>query len=196
MVNTLRRTYYASDAAFDKLYPERIRSLSRRHWTPMEVARKSALFLANVPGKKILDIGSGVGKFCLIGAQRFPNASFYGIEQREELYDHAIAAKMASQVNNAEFILGNFTQVDFSEYDNFYFYNAFFENLDKEDRIDEEVEHSASLYVYYSRYLFNALDSRPAGTRLVSFHSLDEVPVSYQLVEASDDFLLKMYIKR
>jgi hypothetical protein len=127
----------------------------------------------------------------------YPAATFYGVEQRQELYNYALDARDALKVNNAHFIHGNFTQLDPDEYDSFYFYNSFFENLDKGDRIDHEIEYSTSLYVYYSRYLSRTLESRPAGTRLVTFHSLgDEVPNAYQLVDASDDFLYKSYIKR
>jgi len=32
-----------------------------------------------------LDIGSGVGKFCLAGAYYKPSASFFGVEQRKDL---------------------------------------------------------------------------------------------------------------
>ncbi|TWI86451.1 class I SAM-dependent methyltransferase [Chitinophaga japonensis] len=186
-----------NDAAFDWLYPERIQLLSRRHWTPLSVAKKAARFLADAPGRKILDIGSGVGKFCLVGARFFPEAHFCGVEQRRELYYYALAAKEATRTGNVDFINANFTQIDLSEYDGFYFYNAFFENLDDNDRIDQQIEYSSSLYVYYSRYLFKALDSKPSGTRLVTFHSMEnEVPPSYQVVDASIDLLLKMWVKR
>ena len=186
-----------SDAAFDWLYPERIQQLSKRHWTPMRVAKKAAQFLAEEPGKRILDIGCGVGKFCLIGAHFYPGSSFYGVEQRQDLYNYAVAAGKSTQTTNASFIYGNFTQLDMDEYDCFYFYNAFFENLDDNDRIDRKVDYSESLYVYYSRLLYKALFNKPSGTRLATFHSLeDEIPPGYQLVDASDDFMLKMWIKR
>ncbi|SFE84652.1 Putative methyltransferase [Chitinophaga sp. CF118] len=189
--------WYENDAAFDWLYPERIQKLSKRHWTPLEIAKKAARFLAQDPKKKVLDIGSGVGKFCLVGAHFFPDVSFHGIEQRKELYHYSLAAKELTETRNADFINVNFTQVDLDAYDSFYFYNAFFENLAKEDHIDQQIEYSFSLYTYYSRYLFKALDNRPSGTRLVTYHSLeDEVPPSYQLVDATVDFLLKMWVKR
>ncbi len=187
---------FRNDASFDWLYPENIQKLSRRHWTPMSVAKKAAHFLADAPGKKILDVGSGVGKFCIIGANFFPDCYFCGVEQRRELFDHAHAAKTLARVPNADFIHGNFTQIEMGDYDNFYFYNSFFENIDQEGRIDDQLEYSVSLYIYYSRYLFRALNARPPGTRLVTFHSLEEeVPPDYKLVDASPDMLLKMWIK-
>ncbi|PSL49751.1 methyltransferase family protein [Chitinophaga niastensis] len=193
----VKSNYYMSDAAFDWLYPERIQQLSRRHWTPLSIAKAAARFLANQPGKKILDIGSGVGKFCLVGARFYPESSFYGIEQRKELYHDALAAKEATRLENVNFINGNFTQLDLSEYDGFYFYNSFFENLVDQDQIDHKVEYSTSLYNFYSRYLFKELQRKPSGTRLVTFHSLeDEVPPCYQMVDMSEDLVLKMWIRR
>lgn len=188
---------YVTDSAFDWLYPENIQQLSKRHWTPMSVARKSAQFLANSAGKKVLDIGSGVGKFCILGGISFPHVNFYGVEQREELYHHSLEAKEVANVQNVDFIHANFTQIDLDEYDNFYFYNSFFENIDEGDKIDHAVETSASLYVYYSRFLYRALEKKCSGTRLVTFHSLEsEVPPNYQVVDVSPDHQLKMWIKR
>ncbi|SHM99954.1 Putative methyltransferase [Chitinophaga sp. CF418] len=193
----MRPTWFLTDASFDWLYPERIQQMSRRHWTPLGIAKKAAGFLAAEEGKNILDIGSGVGKFTLIGAHYYPLSAFYGVEQRSELHHYALAAKEYTKTENAAFINLNFTQVDLAAYDHFYFYNAFFENLDTKDRIDHQIEYSDSLYQYYSRYLYKELDKKPAGTRLVTFHSLeDEVPPGYQLVDASKDFLLKMWMKR
>jgi len=191
------QAWYINDAAFDSLYPERIQQLSREHWTPMTIARKSAKFLASEPGKKILDIGSGVGKFCLIGGHFFPEVSFYGVEQREELYQFAMSAKGRTGAKNVNFIHRNFTKLNFAEYDHFYFYNAFFEHLTSDGHIDQQTEYSTILYYYYSQQLFKELDAKPSGTRLVTFHSLeDEVPPSYQLVDATVDLLLKMWVKR
>lgn len=193
----LKPNCYVNDAAFDWLYPEKMQQLSRRHWTPLSIAKAAARFLANEPGKKILDIGSGVGKFCLVGARFYPETNFYGIEQRKELYEYAQEAKAATQVQNANFIHGNFTQEDLSVYDGFYFYNSFFENLVDQDQIDNKVEYSTSLYNYYSRFLFKKLTSSASGTRLVTYHSLeDEVPPCFQLVDVSTDLMLKMWIRR
>ena len=193
----LKPNCFINDAAFDWLYPEQVQQHSRRHLTPLGIAKTAARFLATAPGKKILDIGSGVGKFCLVGARHFPEAFFYGIEQRENLHQHALDVKEVTNIHNAFFIHGNFTQLDFSAYDGFYFYNAFFENLTDQDLIDDSLEYSASTYHYYCRYLFKKLEDCASGTRLVTFHSLeDEIPPCFQLVDASNDLMLKMWIRR
>ena len=55
--------------------------------------RKAANFLAAENNVRILDIGSGVGKFCLAASYYKPNAFYYGVEQRKSLVSHAETAK-------------------------------------------------------------------------------------------------------
>ena len=58
------QNWFGSDAQFNKLYPSSIQMLAQRHWTPLVVARKAAGFLAAESNVSVLDIGSGVEKFC------------------------------------------------------------------------------------------------------------------------------------
>ena len=81
--------YFGSDNRFNRLFPEPVRLLAARHWTPLAVARKAASFLAADKGKRILDIGSGAGKFCLAAAYFTPDADFFGIEHRNDLVEYA-----------------------------------------------------------------------------------------------------------
>ncbi|MEJ0103707.1 MAG: class I SAM-dependent methyltransferase [Bacteroidota bacterium] len=188
--------WFASDDLFNQLYPAHIQSLSRKHWTPLNVARKAAGFLSLQHGQKILDIGSGVGKFCLGAAYYYPCSFYYGIEQRRDLVRYAEAAKELLQSENISFIHGNFTQLDFRDFDHFYFYNSFYENLAGTGKIDENIEHSAQLYHYYTHYLFKQLETMPAGTKLATFHSLEEeVPADFHMVHSEFDGLLKCWIK-
>lgn len=187
----------ASNRDFDSLYPKRIQQLSGKHWTPVEVAVLAAGFLAEQRGARILDIGSGIGKFCLVAAQHYPDSHFSGVEQREKLVRLARKAQKSIGTENTTFVHGNFTQLDLNQFDHFYFYNSFYENLvDREFHIDEHIEHSLSLYEYYTHYLFKALEGRPNGTKLVTFHSFREVvPPGYSLVESLHNTLLKCWIK-
>lgn len=188
--------WFVSDEKFNQLYPLHIQMLSRKHWTPLGVARRAANFLATGIGCRILDIGSGVGKFCLAASHYMPQAIYFGIEQRKNLIEYAEAASDTLESTNCQFIHGNFTQLDFKEYDNFYFYNSFYENIAGTDKIDESIDYSGELYNYYNRYLFRQLEQKPAGTRLATFHSLeDEMPPSYHEVGSEFDNLLKFWIK-
>ncbi|MBL0336187.1 MAG: methyltransferase domain-containing protein [Chitinophagaceae bacterium] len=188
--------WYRSDDHFNKIYPIPIQDLARRHWTPLAVARKAACFLAAEKNVSILDIGSGVGKFCF-GASHFrPNAMYYGVEQRLPLVNYAENARAILGVDNVSFIHCNFTQLEFKDFQHFYFYNSFYENLADTDKIDNSIDYSGELYNYYTRFLFKQLELKPAGTRLATFHSLeDEIPHMYHEVGSEMDNLLKFWIK-
>jgi SAM-dependent methyltransferase len=178
-----RDRYFISDAEFDTLYPHQIQKLAKRHWTPLRITRLVVDFLAT-KGSKVLDIGSGVGKFCLAGAYSAPEVKFIGVEQRQSLVDYAIGASHKLGLPNAYFINANFTQLDLRHYDHFYFYNAFYENIDGDERIDDSIAYSASLYKYYMRYLFNELRNMPLGTRIATYHcSQKDMPDCYRLIE-------------
>lgn len=193
--DNLNPSLFVNDAAFDWMYPEHFQLLSLKHWTPLAIARKAAEFLRE-PGARVLDIGSGIGKFCLAGAYHFPETYFYGVEQRLDLLQLAQDAKAYTQLTNAHFIHANITQVNFKEFDHFYFYNSFYENVDEANQIDDTIELSVNLYNYYTQYLFTALNEKPPGTRLVTFHSLEqEIPPDYRLTDVSYNTLLKMWIK-
>jgi SAM-dependent methyltransferase len=193
-INT--ENWFSSDAQFNQLYPSSIQLLAQRHWTPLVVARKAANFLAAESKVKILDIGSGVGKFCLAAAHYKPKALYYGIEQRKRLVNHAEVAKEMLRIENVSFMNGNFTQIDFRNYDHFYFYNSFYENITGTDKIDNSIDYSLELFNYYNRYLYKQLEQKPSGTRLASFHSLeDEIPQCYHIVGSEMNDLLKFWIK-
>ncbi|MES2109763.1 MAG: hypothetical protein V4577_13480 [Bacteroidota bacterium] len=95
----LNASLFSSDAAFDRMYPEHFRLLSLKHWTPLAIARKAAAFLAE-PGARVLDIGSGIGKFCLAAGYEFPETDFYGVEQRHQLVYHAEGVKVYTGLRN------------------------------------------------------------------------------------------------
>ncbi len=188
--------WFRSDDQFNQLYPHSIQLLAQRHWTPLVVAKKAATFLAAEKNVKILDIGSGVGKFCLAAANFKPKASYYGIEQRKRLVNHSEAAKETLGLKNVSFLNGNFTQIDFRNYDHFYFFNAFYENITGTEKIDKSIDYSFELFNYYNRYLCKQLENKPSGTKLVSFHSMeDEIPKSYHIVGSEMNELLKYWVK-
>jgi len=188
--------WFSADEQFNYLYPVSIRSLATKHWTPLHITQRVAQYLAPMDKARVLDIGSGVGKFCLVAAWCVPSALFTGVEQRKDLVSHAYTAQALLGLKNVEFLHRNFTRLDFDQYDHFYFYNSFYENLVDTEKIDDRIAYSPELYDYYNRYLYKKLEERPAGTRLVTYHSLEaEIPPSYHLVEAQVNDLLKFWIK-
>jgi SAM-dependent methyltransferase len=190
------KDWYKSDNQFNYLYPPSVRSFALRHWTPLEVARKAADFLVMENGARILDIGSGMGKFCLGAAYHKPGGRFFGIEQRKEAVEYAENAKRILGLENVCFLHGNFTQLNLQNYQHFYFYNSFYENLSGTDRIDDSIAYSVELYNYYNHYLFKQLEQMPSGTKLATFHSLEyEVPPCFHVIGSDMDNHLKFWIK-
>jgi hypothetical protein len=188
--------WFSTDARLHKLYPESIQSLARMHWSPLYIIQKVIPYLTPNDNVKVLDIGSGVGTFCLAGAFYKPSVAFFGVEQRKKLIEHADTARKKLGIPNARFIHGNFTQLNLNEFDHFYFYNSFFENLNGAEKIDNEIVYSNELYNYYSIYLYNQLEKMPLGTRVATYCSWgDEIPPCYQLAESHFDNLLKLWIK-
>jgi len=188
--------WFSTDSHLNKLYPESIQLLAYRHWTPINITQLVAPFLVTHPGVKVLDIGSGVGKFCLAAAYYKPYASFFGVEQRKDLVDHAEKARGILGFDNVHFIHGNVTDLDFKQYDHFYFFNSFYENLMDKDKIDDNVKYSTRLFNYYHNRLYKKLEEMPVGTRVTTFHCLDDkIPPGYQVVDSKIATLLKFWIK-
>jgi len=169
--------------------------MSAVHWTPIRIARQAANFLAPSPETRVLDIGSGPGKFCLVGALE-TNGSFHGIEQRGWLVDAARAVNSRARLPNLDFTHGNVLDLDFRNYDAFYVFNPFEENLEPVMRIDDAVALDAILYERYTLHVATQLSLAPLGTRLVTYHgACDEVPTGYEPVETSLDCRLKFWMK-
>jgi SAM-dependent methyltransferase len=172
---------FSSDARFDTLYSLRAQQLSSMHWTPIDVAIEAAKYLTSGPGTNILDIGSGVGKFCITAAHYFPDYTFYGVEQRKALIDEALIAQNATKTTNVCFIHANFTELNRDEFDHFYFYNSFSENIVHDKPIDNLIQTSAAIYEEYLSTFYELLDEKPAGTRLATFHCPDDyIPAAYK----------------
>ena len=184
------------DQCFDLVYPPDIRNLSRRHWTPVAIARKAAEFLVTEPGARVLDVGCGPGKFCIVGALT-TGGYFTGVEQRDHLVGAARGVIEREQIQNTEIIHGNVTGIDFSAYDAFYLFNPFEENLFRRGEIDTSVELSEVLYDRYTRHVADQLALAPLGTRLATYYGYcEEIPTCYQCEESWFDDTLRLWRKK
>ena len=189
-------SWFSSDAQFNTLFPEPIRKMTRRHWTPLLVAHKAAAFLRTGPGVKILDIGSGCGKFCLAAGYYYPDTQFTGVEQRAYLTEVAGTALKTLGLKNVNLLTANITEIAFKDYHHFYFYNSFYENLAETEKIDQAIPFSKELFEQYSYYLYKQLREARKGTRLVTYHSVEtEIPDEYQIVQTDVNDYLKCWIK-
>jgi len=193
VVNTLRAGRTLSDPSFDRIYPSWARQLSELHWTPVEVARRAAKLLAFPPSSRILDIGSGAGKFCLIGALT-TRATFVGIEQRKGLVEVAQHIAERCGITRAQFLLGNVIDLDWNEFDAFYLYNPFYEHLIEHlTPVHGLIELTPELYRKYVDATCAKLAVVPVGSRVVTYNGFGGVmPDGFRLLlrePAGSDYL-------
>jgi SAM-dependent methyltransferase len=191
----LKRNEIIGDEEFNNIYPEQIQELDIKHWTPVSVAKTAAGYLTGSPGTKVLDIGSGAGKFCMIGSA-ITNGHFTGVEYRENLYGLSKEMAKAHNLQGVEFIHANITSINFKDYDAFYFFNSFIENMSETEVIDTNVPTYASLYGKYNQYLREQFAGMPIGTRLATYWSnSEEVPRGYVIQSTAFEGELKMWEK-
>ena len=118
-----------SDEEFDSVFGERQRAVSFRHWTPVGVACRAARLLTETGATRILDVGAGVGKFCIVGALT-TGAAYCGVERRGNLVAIARAAAARFGAGRATFTHADISDFDSDRFDGFYIYNPFEEHLE------------------------------------------------------------------
>jgi SAM-dependent methyltransferase len=197
LVEDLRLKRKVANSLFDQIYPVEIQKYSSIHWTPVQVAIRATEFLVTNEKSRVLDVGSGCGKFCIVGALSSPG-QFFGVEQRPHLVEVAHRAAKRIGANRASFIQGNMADLDWFCYDSFYLYNPFYENEMKFNRIDDTVQFSRENYNYYVGVVQTKLQNLLQGTKVVTYHDFGgEMPPSYHLVkkELIGTGFLKLWIK-
>ena len=100
----------------------------------------------------ILDIGSGIGKFCIVGAQ-ISKATFTGIELRSNLVKEAAQIAKKLNIPNVSFINDDITNIGFEHFDAFYFYNPFGEHIAVADWIDKAIDFSEKQLFVLEKYV-------------------------------------------
>jgi predicted RNA methylase len=175
--DALARGAAVSDAALDQVFPDELRDRSHLHWTPVAIAVRVAELLAPLPRLRILDVGSGVGKVCLVGAA-VTGATWWGIEQDAAQIAAANHAAWALDLDRkTRFVQGDGSRLAWDEFDGFYFYNPFTTLM---------LAPHASPFVRYAtiqstlRRIEQRLAAAPAGTRVVTYHGFGgELPAGY-----------------
>ena len=166
------------------------------HWTPVDVALRAAALLAPGHCARVLDVGSGVGKVCLIGAAT-TSATWFGIEQDADMVGAANTAAGQMRIERrARFIHGDLDAVDWTTFDAFYLFNPFAEILHASagDALTRRERYVASIDFVQRRLA----DTAP-GTRVVTYHGFGgEMPLGFDLIhrEAAREDELQLWIKR
>ncbi len=198
IARALRSGRPVMDQWFDGVFPGHIQALSDIHWTPVRVARRAAQLLVASHKSRILDVGSGCGKFCIVGAITTPG-QFIGVEQRPCLVDVAQGAARSFQAGRATFIQGDMSDLDWDFFDSFYLFNPFYENRAPTIRIDQEVVLSEERFASYVSLVQGKLKLLRPGTRVVTYHGFGgDFPVGYRclLRERAGSDTLNLWVKR
>lgn len=186
------------DEHIDGLLSEEARKASHRHWSPVPVAVRAAEMLTACRPCHVLDVGSGVGKFCILGALTTP-ANFIGVERRPWLVAEARSLARAIGIKRARFVLGGLTSVDWVLFDGVYLFNPFHENLDRDSRIDDAVDVGPRCFDEFILEVKIGLASLRDGARVVTYHGFGaEMPPGFERVaeEAWGDDYLDLWVKR
>ncbi|WP_395746084.1 class I SAM-dependent methyltransferase [Prosthecobacter sp.] len=184
------------DHEFDQIFPVAISKLSACHWSPANVCRTAAQMLASEPGAKVLDIGCGPGKFCIIGATT-TQGHFTGVEQRAKLVRVAKNVIEKNHIPRVDIVHGNIQDMNFRDFDAFYLFNPFEENVLPSLRIDYEVELKARLYTDYTAHVQQQLLRMPLDTRVVTYcGECLEIPACYVCVKTAFTNQLKLWVKK
>jgi hypothetical protein len=179
-ISVLRAGGAVADELFGRLYPDHIAALAPLHWTPVAVALRAAQLLAPGPGGRVLDLGAGPGKLCIIGALS-TSASFTGVEHRRHLVRAAVAAAERCGARSARFIHADIFEIDWRPYDACYLFNPFAEYL--QGAIDQAIEIDPRFYGYYVDAVTRRLALARPGTRVVTYHGFGgRLPAAFRLV--------------
>lgn len=186
------------DSLFDELLSPSPRLLSSRYWTKVEVAQTASRWLTEAGALRLLDVGSGVGKFCAIAALTSSHR-VWGVELRGGL---ALESRQLAQRLGAEVVIldGTLEAVDPRRFDSFYFFNPFAEHLfELADQYDDRFPGSVDGFLRDVKLVERWLRAAPLGSAMATYNGLGgRIPLSWKLeksMELGGDEL-RLWIKR
>jgi hypothetical protein len=195
----IRRGQWPSDSEFDRCMADDLRTVSSRYWSQLAVAERAASWFTAMGIESVLDIGSGVGKFCVASALA-SRCRFVGFEHRERLVEEARKLARAFGVDDrVRFEHAKFGEVALPQVEAYYLYNPFGENLfGHRDHLDSSVELSSYRYLQDIITVEDLLRAAPVGTHLLTYNGFGgRVPTSFVSVRVDRTLpsLLRMWRK-
>lgn len=174
-----------SDQLFDDLLPRYVRERARQFWTPVAVAQRVAASFRECRATKILDVGCGPGKFCIVAAHSQPDLEVHGIEQRPRLVRLGTSLARKFGASNVRFSVGDATKAPWDDYDGLYFFNPFAESVfPPGDRFDDRPVQTRMRFGSELLLVESLLLQARVGTVVITYHGLGgPIPASYELVE-------------
>jgi precorrin-6B methylase 2 len=187
-----------SDVEFDSAYDKQISELSQQHWTPVPVAARAVHLLTRAGATRILDVGSGAGKFCIVGALS-TEAEFVGVERRGYLVDIAKQTALRFGAHRATFVHASADSFSFEGFNGVYLYNPFYEQISTFlIQIDGGIERSPLVYRHFVRSTKDKLAAMAPPVAVVTYNGFGgPMPPEYGLRgdEPAGTDLLELWVK-
>lgn len=183
-ISRLRERKRVTDPEFDAIFCLTYRAVSQRFWTPVDVACTAAEWLTHGGADRVLDVGSGAGKLCIVGAL-WTKAHFHGIEHRHALVRAARAAATCAGVDErTSFEHAAVTGPLLREFKAWYLFNPFGENLFQgESRLDSRVPLSKERFLRDVGVIEQGLTELPPRARVVTYHGFGGlIPDSFSML--------------
>lgn len=170
LMSKLRFGEDIDDERFDRIFSPHYHIQSSVHWSPIEVARQIALWIAPLDVRRFVDIGCGVGKLCLL-MRILSNHEVYGIEQRPKLVKVANKIIRSNHFKNIHVIEKNMMDLKWNDFDIYYLFNPFQEHLFAGfgGALDQDVEFDAKTYCEYTTEVFKQLNAAKRGKFLITY---------------------------
>ncbi len=123
-------------------------------------------------------------------------STFVGVEKRRNLFLQSETTAKLLGLKTAHFVNDNIVNIQFSDYDAFYYFNPFCEQIANSDWIDKKPEFSVKKHGEYEQYVFSQLQNMPKGTKVITYCSNDfSLPVSYRINNMMFEGLLVLWMK-
>lgn len=186
------------DAMFDALLSPGPRVRSSSYWSTVEVAQTASRWLTEAGALRLLDVGSGVGKFCTIASLSSAHR-VWGVELRGGLVreSRTLAQRLGAEVVILD---GTLDTVDARRFDSFYFFNPFAEHLAEEhEKYDEHFPSSVDGYLHDVKIVERWLRAAPLGSAMVTYNGLGgRIPLSWMVQKSTvlGGDHLRLWIKR
>ena len=197
VAHRLRHGAIVDDETFDALLSEQAQKKSVSYWSPVAAAQQASRLFHDAGAQRILDVGSGSGKFVTIASLTLERR-VWGLERRGNLVRES---RQLAQDLGAEVVIieGALEAVEPRRFDGFYFFNPFGEYVaDDADRYDAQFPRSFEAYVNDARRVERWLRAAPLGTALITHHGLGgRIPGSYEVrhTERFGKGLMRLWVK-
>lgn len=189
LAQAMRNGQCPTDRSFDRFLPESLRLVAPEYWTPLAVVKRAAAWIDDLGIRRVADIGSGAGKFCVASAL-FGNSRLIGLERYASLV--AAARQLADLFDlgdRVQFVNGSLGEVPDPIADAYYFFNPFTDyRLGPDHPTDSAAESADATHADDIAAAEDLLRRVRAGTWILTYNGFGgRMPDGYRVVHVERD---------